>query len=94
MIIRRMIMYMNYFLTCFVLKGAILYNDQGTPNTEASKAEIKRETDSVSSRDPLIDRNPDQLWLYFMTYLKEKPRLQVCIHGFYTSVSFHNYFYF
>ncbi|CAF4642525.1 unnamed protein product, partial [Rotaria socialis] len=32
----------------------------------------------------LVDKNPDQLWLYFMTYLNEKPQLKVSIHGFYT----------
>ncbi|CAF0892916.1 unnamed protein product [Didymodactylos carnosus] len=48
------------------------------------QAEIKRKKKGVISLDPLIDRNPDQLWRYFMTYLNEKPQLKVNILGYYT----------
>lgn len=48
---------------------------------------IERTSKGVVSFDPLIDRNPDQLWLYFMTYLNEKPRQCVDIHGHHTEVS-------
>jgi hypothetical protein len=53
------------------------------------EAEIGRDTNGVISFDSLIDRNLDQLWLYFMTYLNEKPKLNVCIHGHYTEVRFY-----
>ncbi|CAF1523196.1 unnamed protein product [Rotaria sordida] len=74
----------NYFDISIVPNGAILYNNQVTPYTEVSKAEIERNKKGVRSFDPLIDQNPDQLWLYFMTYLNEKPQLKVNINGSYT----------
>jgi hypothetical protein len=72
----------NYFDISIVPNGAILYNNDVIPFTEASKAEIERDSTGVVSFDPLIDRNPDQLWLYFMTYLNEKPQLKVHIRGY------------
>jgi hypothetical protein len=77
----------NYFDVSIVPNGIILYNDGSNPYTEASKAEIERDKKGVRSFDSLIDKNPDQLWLYFMTYLNEKPRLKVTLHGYYTEVN-------
>ncbi|CAF3910888.1 unnamed protein product, partial [Rotaria sordida] len=74
----------NYFDISIVPNGAVLYHNNVTPYTEASKAEIERNGKGVLSFDQLIDKNPDQLWLYFMTYLNEKPQLRVNICGYYT----------
>jgi hypothetical protein len=76
----------NYFDISIVPNGAILYNNESTSYAEASKAEIERDVKGVLSFDSLIDKNPDQLWLYFMTYLNEKPQLKVSICGYYTEV--------
>jgi hypothetical protein len=71
----------NYLDISIVPNGAVLYYDQIIPYTEASKAKIERKNSSVYSLDPLIDKNPDQLWLYFMTYLNEKPCPLITILG-------------
>ncbi len=76
----------NYFDMSVVPNGAILYYNGVNPYTEASKAEIERNEIGVLSFDVLIDKNPDQLWLYFMTYLNEKPQLKVNIRGYYNEV--------
>jgi hypothetical protein len=76
----------NYFDISIVPNNAVLHYNEVTPYTEASKAEVERESKGVLSFDPLIDKNPDQLWLYFMTYLNEKPSLGVNIHGYHIEV--------
>jgi hypothetical protein len=76
----------NYFDISIVPNGAVLYNSDVTPYTEASKAEIERNKERVLSFNPLIDKNPDQLWLYFMTYLNEKPQVKIIIRGFHEEV--------
>lgn len=76
----------NYFDISIVPNAAVLYKEQSAPIEEPSMAEIERTTKGVLSFDELIDRNPDQMWLYFMTYLNEKPRLNVKILGYYTEV--------
>jgi hypothetical protein len=76
----------TYFDMSVVPNGAILYYNGVSPYTEASKAEIKRNEKGVLSFDVLIDKNGDQLWLYFMTYLNEKAQLKVNIRGYYTEV--------
>ena len=76
----------DYFDISIVPNNTILYNNEVVPYSEASKAEIESNTKGVLSFDPLIDKNPDQLWLYFMTYLNEKPQLKVNICGHYTEV--------
>jgi hypothetical protein len=76
----------NYFDISIVPNGAVLYYDQVIPHREASKAKIERKNGKILSLDPLIDKNPDQLWLYFMTYLNEKPSLFVNILGQHTEV--------
>ncbi|CAF1137030.1 unnamed protein product [Adineta steineri] len=73
----------NYFDVSIVPNGAVLFHNDVPPYTEASKAEIERNRKGVLSFDQLIDKNPDQLWLYFMTYLNEKPKLDVNIRGYY-----------
>ncbi|CAF5034525.1 unnamed protein product, partial [Rotaria sp. Silwood1] len=55
----------NYFDISIVPNGAILYHNDVTPYTEASKAEIKRNGKGVISFEQLVDKNRDQLWLYF-----------------------------
>ncbi|UJR27841.1 hypothetical protein I4U23_009107 [Adineta vaga] len=72
----------NYFDISIVPNNAVLHYNEVTPYTEASKAVVERKQEGVLSFDPIIDRNPDQLWLYFMTYLNEKPALGVNIHGY------------
>jgi hypothetical protein len=76
----------NYFDISIVPNNAVLHYNEVTPYTEPSKAETERKKDGVLSFDPLIDKNPDQLWLYFMTYLNEKPTLAVNIHGYHVEV--------
>jgi hypothetical protein len=76
----------NYFDISIIPKGAVLHYSDIIPYREASKAKIKRKNGGVFSIDPLIDKNPDQLWLYFMTYLNEKPRLIVNILGHHVEV--------
>ncbi|CAF2040721.1 unnamed protein product [Rotaria magnacalcarata] len=72
----------NYFDISKAPKSAVIHYNEVVPFSEVSRAEIKRKSDGVLSVDPLIDDNPDQLWLYFMTYLNEKPYLGVNIHGY------------
>ncbi|CAF1674091.1 unnamed protein product [Adineta ricciae] len=74
----------NYFDISNVPNGAILYYNDVAPFTEVSKAAAERSWKGVLSLDQLIDKNPDQLWLYFMTYLNEKPGLVINIWGSYT----------
>ena len=76
----------NYFDISIVPNNAVLHYNEVTPYSEPSKAVIERETEGVLSFDSLIDRNPDQLWLYFMTYLNEKPLVAVNIHGYHIEV--------
>ncbi len=71
----------NYFDISIVPNGAVLYYDEVIPYREASKAKTQRKNGNIFSLDSLIDKNPDQLWLYFMTYLNEKPSLFVNILG-------------
>ncbi|CAF0950849.1 unnamed protein product [Adineta steineri] len=72
----------NYFDISIVPNGAVLYNIDVTPYTEASTVEIERDEKRVLSFNSLIDKNPDQLWLYFMTYLNEKPQVKIIIRGY------------
>jgi hypothetical protein len=76
----------NYFDISIVPDNAVLHYNEVVPYTEPSKAEVERKQEGVLSFDPLIDKNPDQLWLYFMTYLNEKPTLGVNIHGYHVEV--------
>jgi hypothetical protein len=76
----------NYFNISIVPNGAVLHYSEMIPFNETSKAKIKRKKSSVFSFDSLIDKNPDQLWLYFTTYLKEKPSPFVNISGYHTEV--------
>jgi hypothetical protein len=76
----------NYFDISIVPNNVVLHYNEVVPYTEASKAVIERKKEGVLSFDPLIDRNPDQLWLYFMTYLNEKPSSSINIHGYYVEV--------
>lgn len=78
----------NYFDISIVPNNAVLHYNEVPPYTDASKAIVERKSSGVLSFDPLIDRNPDQLWLYFMTYLNEKPTLALRIHGYHTEVFF------
>lgn len=80
----------NYFDISRVPDGGILYYNQMPPITDTSAATIKRETEGVLSLDQLIDRNPDELWLYFMTYLRERPILDMSVHGYHKEVIFHS----
>ncbi len=76
----------NYFDISIVPNNAVLHYNEVTPYTEPSNAEVERKAEGVVSFDPLIEKNPDQLWLYFMTYLNEKPMLTVNIHGYHVEV--------
>ena len=71
----------NYFDISIVPQGTVLYYSDLVPYREASQAKVQRKHGDVYSMDPLIDKNPDQLWLYFRTYLNEKPRLLLTIRG-------------
>ena len=77
----------NYFDISIVPDNCVLHYNEVTPYTEPSTAVVKRNEDGVLSFDPAIDNNPDQLWLYLMTYLNEKPTLGVTIHGYHVEVS-------
>jgi hypothetical protein len=76
----------NYFDISLIPNGAVSYYTEIIPDTEASKAKIERKNGSIISFDPLIDKNTDQLWLYFMTYLYENPSLFVNIQGHHIQV--------
>ncbi|CAF1321941.1 unnamed protein product [Adineta steineri] len=74
----------NYFDISIVPNNGVLHYNEVPAYTEPSKAEVERKSEGVLSFDPLIEKNPDQLWLYFMTYLNEKPALGIVIHGYHT----------
>ena len=76
----------NYYDISIVPNNAVLHYNEVVPYTEPSKAAVERIKEGVLSFDPLIDRNPDELWLYFMTYLNEKPSVGVNIHGYHVEV--------
>jgi hypothetical protein len=78
----------NHIDISIIPAGAILHYSEIIPYQEASNAKIKRKNAGVSSVDSLIDKNPDQLWLYFMTYLNEKPRLILNIVGHHVEVKY------
>jgi hypothetical protein len=78
----------NYFDISIVPNSAILHYNEIVPFTEPSKAQIERQSEGIVSFDPLIDNNPDQLWLFFMSYLNEKPTLSVNIHGYHVEVCY------
>jgi hypothetical protein len=65
----------------------VLYHRDMAALTDLSEAVIKRTYIGVVSFDLRIDRDPDQLWQYFMTYLNEKPRQYINIHGYHTEVN-------
>ncbi|CAF1080071.1 unnamed protein product [Rotaria magnacalcarata] len=72
----------NYYDISIVPNNVVLHYNEVTPYTQPSSAQVERKSEGVVSFDPLVDKNPDQLWLYFMTYLNEKPSLTVNIHGY------------
>lgn len=76
----------NYFDISVVPNDAVLFYNQVPPQTNPSVVVADRKTDGVHSFDPSLDRNPDNLWHYFMTYLNEKPELNIQVHGYYTRV--------
>jgi len=76
----------NSFDISIVPNNALLHYNEVTPYTEPSKAVVERKSEGVLSFDPVIDNNPDQLWLYFMTYLNEKPLLTINVHGYHVEV--------
>ena len=78
----------KYFDISIVPNIAVLYYNQVVPFTEPSRAIVRHKKDVVLTLDPLVDSNPDQLWLYFMTYLNEKPSLNMNIHGSHTEVPY------
>ena len=77
----------DYFDISIVPNNCVLHYNEVTPYTEPSVAVVQRNADGVLSFDPVIEENPDQLWLYLMTYLNEKPTLGVTIHGYHVEVS-------
>ena len=76
----------NYFDISIVPNNAILHYNEVVPYNEPSRAEVERKKEGVVSFDSLIEKNPDQLWLYFMTYLNEKPCLSINIYGYHVEV--------
>lgn len=76
----------SYIDLSIIPRGMILYYDEVIPYTEPSKAIIVRRNGNILSFDSLIDKNPDQLWLYFMTYLNEKPSLSINAYGYHIEV--------
>ena len=58
----------NYYDISIVPNNAVLHYNEVSPYAQPSQAETQRKSDGVLSFDPLIEKNPDQLWLYFMTY--------------------------
>ena len=65
----------------------VLYYCDVAPCTGVSEAVIKRTYFGVVSFDPRIDRDPDQLWQYSITYLNEKPQQCIRIVGYHTEVN-------
>lgn len=76
----------DYFDISIVPNAAVLFHDASLETNGISQAKIERNRKGVISFDSLIDRNPDQLWLYFMTYLSEKLTFHITIYGYYTEV--------
>ena len=76
----------RYFDISIVPNNAVLHYNQVVPYDEPSKAVVTRKVDGVRTLDPLLDANPDQVWLYFMTYLNERPSLNMNIHCFHIEV--------
>ena len=76
----------NYFDISIVPNNAVLHYNEVVPYTEPSKATVVREKEGIMTFDTLVDTNPDQLWLYFMTYLNERPSLNMNIHGYHIEV--------
>ena len=76
----------NYYDISIVPNNVILHYNEVTPYTQPSSVQVERKSEGVLSLDPLVDKNPDELWLYFMTYLNEKPSLSVNIHGYHVEV--------
>lgn len=65
----------------------VLYHRDVAPCTDVSEAVIRRTNFGVVSFDPRLNQDPDQLWQYLMTYLNEKPRQYIQIHGYHTEVN-------
>jgi len=80
--------YNQYIASTMVLvpEGNDLHYSQIIPYRQPSNAKIECKNGRVLSDDPLINRNSSELWLYFMTYLKKKPRLIVTIRGYHYEV--------
>jgi hypothetical protein len=78
----------NYFDISIIPNNAILHYNQVVPHTEPSRATVRHTKDGVLTLDPLVQANPDQLWLYFMTYLNERPSLNMNIHGYHIEVGY------
>ncbi|KAI3660431.1 hypothetical protein MP638_002514 [Amoeboaphelidium occidentale] len=73
----------GYFDFSLVPAGTVLYSSQITPELlqKSSIAAIERSSDGVVSYDEMLDSNPDELWLYFLTYMKERPSYALKIVG-------------
>lgn len=71
----------DYFDISNIPTGALLHYSDVIPYQEASRAKIFRKNGRVYSTDSLLEKNPDELWLYFLTYLNEKPHLLMTIRG-------------
>ncbi|KAJ3411179.1 hypothetical protein HDV05_002645 [Chytridiales sp. JEL 0842] len=61
----------------------ILYRTDLPPMPD-SLAEFTKSKGTVKSHDPKLDKNPDELFKFFLTHVKEKPGLKVHIVGTHT----------
>lgn len=78
----------SYFDISIVPDNAVLHYNEVVPYTEPSQAKVELQTEGVLTFDPLVDKNPDQLWLYFMTYLNQRPSLNMNVHGYHVEVGY------
>ncbi|XJO72687.1 hypothetical protein BDV3_003774 [Batrachochytrium dendrobatidis] len=79
----------DYFDVSIIPTGSVLY-PQNCPALGAySDAEIIQSSSSmnIESHDSKLDKNPDELWRFFMSNL-QNPRLMVDIHGYHTETKY------
>ncbi|KAJ3096172.1 hypothetical protein HDU97_006178 [Phlyctochytrium planicorne] len=70
----------NYMDITLIPEDNILYRANVKPMT-ASTAKFERKADGISTADPIVQDNPDELFRFFMTHLLEKPGLLVQVTG-------------
>ncbi|KAJ3331149.1 hypothetical protein HDU76_003971 [Blyttiomyces sp. JEL0837] len=76
----------SYFNSTIIPSGEVFYyeelNSQAFQEFTGSQATFTRgDKKCIKSHDPILDRNPNELFKFFLTHLEEPPQLQVHIVG-------------